>query len=566
MKLQNSYRLPNGEERISYDDMEQAVSDFSFFAKNYQQIVNKQRLTVPFELNQFQKRFFSKLLPMVKPETRLNRRHSVVVVKPRQVGASTGLTSFNNHLCSLVEGMNHLNIFHVFPVSGTINQYYTQKVLPIVTGVHPDLFPNIDKKAEDRSSITLTYKDIRTIQRDNTYTFISSNAQSIRSSTAHMIIYDECSFYRDPEGLEDAISPTLPDYGFSLVVYLSTFDDRKSQFFFNKIETALANPEDYTLIFTPWYDIYPEVRIGKPLNHSELTDYDIKVILPNLAKDHVPKEYWGDCIDWYHRKSLDTSKMLNEYPTTIEEVLQNGRDEFVFSRDIIDKCRSTILEGRSYTLSKSVMTGEVEAHACDESPLRIFIPPMRGKKYMIVVDPILSSDEKADDFAASVYEQSRHEQVATLLGNGLPVEDWAEILVSLAKLYNNAIICPETNLAQSIYLLIWAKGYYNWYYQSKKDRANRNPGIRTTATTKERMINDLILALKNGSIIIHDEQWVEEMEHFIKKRRRGSSRDSYTMEAQSGHKDDAIATMWVYAGTLDHNGIIGRSTSGWAVL
>ena len=91
MKLQNSYRLPNGEDRISYDNMEKAISDFSFFAKNYQQIVNKQRLTVPFELNQFQKRFFSKLLPMVKPETRLNRRHSVVVVKPRQVGASTPL-------------------------------------------------------------------------------------------------------------------------------------------------------------------------------------------------------------------------------------------------------------------------------------------------------------------------------------------------------------------------------------------------------------------------------------------------------------------------------------------
>lgn len=566
MLLQNSYRLPNADERISLPDMEQAIADFPFFAKNYQQIVDKQRMTVPFQLNRFQHKLFSTLLPMVAPETRLNRRHDVVVIKPRQVGASTGLTSFNNHLCSLVEGMNHLNIFHVFPVSGTINQYYTQKVHPIVTGVHPDLFPTIDRRAEDRSSITLTYKDIRGIQRDNTYTFISSNAQSIRSLTAHMILYDECSFYRDPEGLEDAISPTLPDYGFSLVVYLSTFDDRKSQFFFNKIETALANPEDYTLIFTPWYEIYPEVRVGLPLNTTELTDYDQKVILPNLEKDGVPREYWGDCIEWYHRKTLTTSNMMNEYPTVIEEVLRSGRDEFVFSKEIIDKCRADILPGRNYALAKSVVSKEVEAHATDESPLRIFIPPMRGKKYMIVIDPILSSDDSADDFAASVFEQSRHEQVATLLGNGLPIEDWADIILSLARFYNNAILCPETNLAQSLYLLIWAQGYYNWYYQSTADRAKRNPGLRTTATTKEDMINKLILALKTGSIIIHDEQWVEELEHFIKKRKRGGTRQRYSMEAQSGHKDDAVATLWIYAGTLDGNGLIGRKTSGWAVL
>ena len=71
-KLENSYRLPNVNTHIPADDVRKCLSDFSFFMGNYAQILNKERVTVPFKLNAAQKKIFEVLLPMVDPKTRLN--------------------------------------------------------------------------------------------------------------------------------------------------------------------------------------------------------------------------------------------------------------------------------------------------------------------------------------------------------------------------------------------------------------------------------------------------------------------------------------------------------------
>lgn len=58
-KLENSYRLANGLTHIPADDVRKCLSDFSFFMGNYAQILNKERVTVPFELNAAQKKILN---------------------------------------------------------------------------------------------------------------------------------------------------------------------------------------------------------------------------------------------------------------------------------------------------------------------------------------------------------------------------------------------------------------------------------------------------------------------------------------------------------------------------
>ena len=152
--LENSYRLPNKDIPLEKGDFVQAIQNFEYFMANYQQIVNKERQLVPFKLNAFQRKLFEVILPMVQKETRLDRRHRVVVVKGRQVGASVGVVALINYICAFVSGMENLSVGHVFPVGDTITKFYTQKVSPIITGVHPQLFPTMERETPKKGDST----------------------------------------------------------------------------------------------------------------------------------------------------------------------------------------------------------------------------------------------------------------------------------------------------------------------------------------------------------------------------------------------------------------------------
>ena len=563
-KLENTYRLPNGANHIPADDVRRCLSDFSFFMGNYAQILNKERITVPFELNAAQRKIFEVLLPMVDPKTRLNKRHTVVLAKSRQIGASVSIVAFINYICAYVNGLENMSIAHVFPVGDTLSKFYLQKTVPIITGVHPDLFPYIER--ENLSSSILThYRDTKGLPRNNYYELIASAASSIRSSTVNVAIFDEVAYYRTPEQLEDAIMPAMPDYGFSLVVYASTFNDKKSTYFKDKLKAAMDNPEDFTILFVPWYLTYPERPQGIDINTLDLTEYDKNTIIPALKKDNVPEERWGDCIDWYHHRELVTSNMMYEYPTTVEEIITANEDEHVFNPASIEIHRDNIIPGDKYRLVTDVQTGQVSAVKDEDnaSPFTMFKKPEFGERYRIAIDPIASNSDVSDYFVAHVFNLSNNEQVAVLRVRGMSVEDCSDLLLCMAKLYNRAELCPESNIAESLVILIRAQRYYNWYYQTEAQRAKKEPGIRTTATGKEDMTRRVQLMLTNRKIIIHDKDTLDELSNFIKKRTKSGV---IKMEARGKGHDDLVMALCIYAASLDQRGIFGAQKINWHIL
>ena len=558
-KLENTYRLDNANEHIKPADMRRAVNEFEFFMSNYQQIVNKERQLVPFKLNEFQRRLFETILPMVKKETRLDRRHRVVVVKGRQVGASVGVVALINNICAFVSGMEHLNVGHVFPVGDTITKFYKQKVEPIITGVHPDLFPTMTRETLS-SSILTHYKDIKGIPRDNYYELISSGASSIRSSTVNVLLEDEVAFYTHPEQLEDAILPAVPDYGFSLIVYLSTVSDKKTTFFLDKIKTARDNPEDWSLVFVPWYFTYPERPVGIDFDSLILSEYEANVMVPAFERDHLPRERWGDCIDWYRRRAQDGTSMKMEYPTTLEEVLTMGEDEKVFGTETLQKQEKNIEDAPYYRLITDNLTEKVEAQQVeDETPLKIYRSPVYGRRYRLTVDPITAQSDQTDFFSMSMWDTQSHEQMAVFHGRGFSDDDYADQAVCMAKIYNNAEICPEINVASGFIAGVNNRHYYRWFYANDKARKNKEIGLRTTASSKERMIDQLKTLLDREIIIIHDRDTLDELNNFVKKvRLRGDGTKSVYMAAKGKTHDDLCFTAILFAGSLNQRDLQQR--------
>lgn len=565
-KLENSYRLDNAEQNIPPEDIRRAVNEFEFFMSNYQQIVNKERQLVPFKLNAFQRKLFETILPMVKKETRLDRRHRVVVVKGRQVGASVGVVALINYICAYVSGMEHLNIGHVFPVGDTISKFYQQKVSPIITGVHPNLFPTMERETLS-SSILTHYKDIKGIPRDNYYELISSGASSIRSSTVNVLLEDEVAFYTHPEQLEDAILPAMPDYGFSLIVYLSTVSDKKTTFFLDKIKAARDNPEDWSLVFVPWYFTYPERSVGIDFDSLILNEYEANVMVPAFERDNIPRERWGDCIDWYRRREQDGTSMKMEYPTTLEEVLTIGEDERVFNGDSLDAQKENIEDAPYYRLVTDNLTGKVEAQTTDdETPLKIYRKPVYGRRYRLVVDPITAQSDASDYFAMMVFDTKSHEQMAVFHGRGYSDDDYADFAVAMAKIYNNAEICPEINVASGFVAGVNNRHYYRWFYANERARKNREIGLRTTASSKEKMVDQLKTLLDRSLIKVHDRDNLDELNNFVKKvKMRSDGSKSVYMAAKGKTHDDLVACNFIYAGSLSQYDLEQRKKTGFAI-
>lgn len=552
---------------LSREDFIRAFQDFEYYTSHCQQIVDKRRRLVYMRLNAFQKYMFGKLLALLEPESRLDKRHDIVLLKPRQCGMTVGMIAFINWFLSCVEGIENFNFIHILPATDTISKLYAQKVAPIITGVHPDIMATVEKMPAMTSSIRLYYKDILGVRRNNYYDLVSANASSLRSGTANAILYDECSFYRQPEQLEDAVSPMLPAYGFSLVIYASTFDDKQSDYFKKKIVTARDNPKDWTLMFAPWFMVYPEEPQGVKLEDLELTEYDQQVIMPAMADFGLPKDNWGDAIDWYHTTELRTSSMRKEYPTTLEEVLAIGENKHCFTADSLAKQDSNVMPDAPYRLVTDTFTGKSELQPTDASPILVYKKPIYGHRYILTCDPIGSNSDVSDFFAGSVWDIDKNEQVATIYIRGILVEDMADLTVGLATVYNRAMICMEKNMGAALQACIRSKGYYNLFYQSKSDRERKESGIRTTITSKPIMIDKAQLMLDSGRVIIHSAETLRQLKEYEKRvKDRSGGGASVSFSAPKGDHDDLCTTLLLYAGTKSDRDLAGGNSQGFCIL
>lgn len=568
--LENQYSLSS--EHLTPDDIRHALSGdlegFRFFFNNCCQLQDKDtRQFIHPVLNKGQELIAQTLLKYISKKTRTDYHRECVILAPRQIGKSTLITAISNYAMAYVPGMERLSLVHTLQTGAAAGKYFSQKIAPIVQGIHPDIYASIEKNTLGTSTM-LTYQNVKGIPRGGVYEITSAGSNSVRSSTVTIWLADEPSEYRNPDAVEDAISGAIGDYGFSFTAYIGTFSDRLSSYFLDKIKLASSDDNDIDLVFIPWFLVYGRPGDGRDVDMDSLSDYEQKVIIPEMIKYDIPMDDWRDKIGWYRRRALRTAKMKYEFPTSVEDILDLTSDKRVFTDESINAQKDNIIAGTPMRFVKDTMTHKVEMMETDESPFKMFVRPQYGHSYKVVVDPITAVNEQTDYFAMSVFDDNNLEQVATFYGNDMPLEDYADIAVSIATVYNRAMICPEVNVAAAFNTSVYALRYYNLYYENPKARKDRVPGIRTTATSKETMIDGLKLLLDNKRIILHDEETINELKYFEKKAKksRNGMTTSVRMEARSGHHDDMIATLWCYVGTLNQQQLLqGRKRSGFRI-
>ena len=560
-----------GTETLTADQIRQALSGdyegFKYFFENCLLIQDRDtRQYVHPKMNVGQQMIAKAIFKNVDKRNRKNEHREIVVIGPRQFGKSTLFTAIGDYLPAYVPGMENLNTVHTLQTGTTAGKYFKQKIAPIVANVHPAIFPTIERDTLGTSTL-LKFKDIKGIPRGGYYEITSAGSNSVRSGTVSVWLCDEPSEYRNPEAVEDAVSGAISSYAWSFTAYIGTFSDRLSNYFLDKIKLALDNPDDIELIFIPWFLVYGRDGDGLGFTEEQMTDYDKEVIVPEMQKWGIPREEWFNKLGWYHTRSLRTSKMRYEFPSSIDDIINMTSDRKVFNEDSLKNQETNILAGKNYRIVTDNATGRVEAQETDISPFTIFKQPRPGHRYRIAIDPITAQSSESDFFCMHVMDMANNEQVAIFREKGLQDEDYADWAVSIATIYNKAELCPEINVGNGFVVAVNARRYYRWWYQNKKNQADRIPGLRTTVSSKELFIDKLSAMLDRGTIIIHDETTLQELDNFIRIVKTRTDGSKYTrMAARGKTHDDTVMALAIYAGTLDMRQIEGRKKSSFAII
>lgn len=560
-----------GDDSMTPDQIRLALSGdyngFKYYFENCLMLQDRDtRQFIHPKMNKGQEMIAKTIMSYVDKNTRATSHKEVIILGPRQFGKSTLLTAISNYILAYVPSFENLNLITTMHQATAATKFFKQKLEPIIANCPRSIFPTIERDTLGTSTL-LKYTDIKGIRRGGYYEITSAGSNSVRSGTVSVWLADEPSEYRNPEAVEDSVSGAISSYGWSLTAYIGTFSDRLSNYFLNKIKLAIDNPDDIELVFIPWFLVYGREGDGLGLTEDKLTEYDREVIIPEMQRWGIPREEWFDKLGWYHTRALRTSKMRYEFPSSIDDIINMTSDRMVFSEESLKRQEENILAGTPYRIVTDNATGNVEAQETDTSPFIIYKEPIYGHRYRIAIDPITAQSEDSDNFIMSVFDLQNNEQVASFADRGLQDEDYADWAVSIGTIYNKAELCPEINVANGFIVAVNARRYYHWYYQDKKARADRIPGIRTTVSSKERMIDSLSALLDRNTITIHDEELIKELRNFVRISKKRSDGSAYVrMAAKAGHHDDRVAAAWIYAGTLDLRQIEGRKKSTWAMI
>lgn len=566
--LENEYM---GNDSLDADQIRKALSgDFEGFKYYFENCLLLQdrdtRQFIHAKMNKGQELIAKTIMSYVDKKTRATKHKECVILGPRQFGKSTLLTAISNYIIAYVPGMENLNLVTTMHQATAATKFFKQKLAPIITNVPKEIFPTIERDTLGTSTL-LKYKDIKGIWRGGYYEITSAGSNSVRSGTVSVWLADEPSEYRNPEAVEDAVSGAISSYGWSFTAYIGTFSDRLSDYFLNKIKLALDNPDDIELIFIPWFLVYGREGDGLGFTEDMLTEYDRDVVIPEMQKWGIPQSEWFDKIGWYHTRALRTSKMRYEFPSSVEDIISMTSDKMVFQEDSLKKQEKNIMLGKPYRMVTDNSTGKVEAQETEVSPFIMFRQPIYGHRYRIAIDPITAQSDDSDFFCMHVMDMNNNEQVAIFREKGLQDEDYADWAVSIGTIYNKAELCPEINVANGFIVAVNAHRYYRWYYQNKKNQAEKIPGLRTTVSTKERFIDALNAMLDRESVIIHDKETLEELRNFVKIVKARTDGTRFMRMAAKGHgHDDTVMALAIYAGTLDSRQLEGRKKSRFAIL
>jgi len=357
----------------------------SFILDNIKIITQKQG-KIPFPLYDFQKTLIKKYC----------NKHNLIILKSRQVGASTIVQSlalwsalhFSNYNILIVSaGARNAKKFlkKIKQMFRSLPQWYIDEFLP--TTQSKNKFENNTKDNESEMGFT----------NGSTITALPATEQASRGESISLLILDEAAHTENVDNVYKAIYPTIS----------------------KAIDVESKKPYGILIISTPngmagvgewYYNMYQNSVIGKN------GFYPLRV-------------HWSSIPDCTKQWYLENCKALNWDQRAIKQELELS---FEASGD-------TYIPG--YVLEKIEVSEPIAKY--EDEKLWVWSEPISDRPYVIAVDTAYGTGN--DDSAFQIIDGYTLEQVAEYACDTIIPDDYADLLLKYQKKYNNAWMNVERN-------------------------------------------------------------------------------------------------------------------------
>lgn len=509
------------------------------------QVVDKERRTVPFFLNEVQRDFIREL------ETHGTDK-PYFILKGRQQGFTTLITAMQLAYSVVRKNFSGFTVAHRRDSAKAI---FNGKARVVYARLPEALRPHEKYNSADE----LFFDRLNSSWRVET-----ASEDAARGLTLNFVHLSEVAFYGgDFSLLQASVGEAMAEGG--IQVYETTANG------WNHAKELWDSGACRNLFYGWWRTA--EYR-SEDYAYLENTDAWLTARLRLLAERGLSRE---QCC-WYAKKYagyLDKSLIRQEYPCTPEEAFLSGGD-CVFDKDALQG-QLLRVQGRQpwrvgYFRYRKVgdplcnAGGETEAvtwHLTDvefvddpQGCITLHTPPQVRKNEageVIAKAPYAlggdTAGSGADYFTAKVIGAWDYRTAATLRKQRIDEDLYAEQVYCLGQYYHNALIGIETNYSrQPMRLLGWQYHYPNLYRRERLDRLTNEReqvlGFETTAKTKPVLISSLVARMREDPALECDPETLREMLAFVKK-------DNGRQEAQEGMHDDLVMALaiahWIAA-------------------
>lgn len=307
-----------------------------------------------------------------------------------------------------------------------------------------------------------------------------------RSEALSLLIVDEAAFVRNFDELWMGLYPTLSTGGRAIL--LSTPNGVGGQY----------------------YDLYKKAESGQNKFNAIKLMWDV----------HPERDQ-----EWFDR---ETKNMSNK------QIAQELLCDFTASGD-------TFLTSDVMTKIRMLTSGPIERSGPDQS-IWYWQYPLEGSNYIIGAD--VSRGDSADYSTFHVID-TKNLTIAAECKTKMPPDKFASVLYDIARRYNKATICPESNAyGYTVLLKLHELGYKNIYFSSEKEKQMylygneenfAKAGFVTSKESREKILANLEEAIRNDRLKIPSIRTVDEFKTFVWNKNKAS--------AMKGHNDDLVMSL-----------------------
>lgn len=515
-------------------------------------VVDKNKKTVPFFLNEVQQDFITQI-------EKYGKGRPYFILKGRQQGFTTLITAIQ--LCNAIVSRN----FSGFTLANADDN--TKSIFNDKARMVYERLPDILKPHEKFNSKKELFFD----KLNSSWRIATATKEVGRSKTLNFIHYSEVAFFEvSLADLQSSIGETATADCFS--VYETTANG------YNEAKDLWDKGSCINLFYEWWRT--PEYR-STDYEYLEKNKDDkwLQERLKLLAEKGLDKEQ----LAWYAKKYdsyIDKEKIKQEYPISAQEAfLSSG--ECVFDKDKVanqyervkdlqplktgyfkyKKEREIVKNSEGEELDETITIKDIEWVDDIHGYIRIYEEPLTRTKDGVVTHKApytIGGDTSGlgiDFYTAQVINNMTRKVAAVLHKQSMDDDHYAEQLYCLAQRYHEALIGVEVNysLQPTKYLAEKLK-YSNLYVREQLDHIKqvivKRFGFETNSKTRPVILSDLQALVREDVTILEDAATLKEMLTFVKN-------DKGRAEAMEGFHDDLVMALAIA------NFISSQQTASW---